>query len=422
MGLFEKIFDKALERVTQTTHYKLLESWNSSFTPFNGNQWNISHVRSAVGAFARNAAKVLPKHIRRGGGTFQEVNGNLKEILQRRPNPYMTAYAFYYKIACQYKLTNNAFIWPKYDTAGNLIELYPVMAQIVELVEYKGEMYCLMSFASGKRVPVPYCEMIHIRNNFYDNDIFGSDNEALKSVLETATTFNQSMSKFAKLISVIRGILKLSTIAKEKERDRIRKEFVEENLTAKNNEGGIVVIDSTSDFISTDGKQTPIPTGQLQYIREEIFSYFGVNEAIVQNKYKEDEWSAFYESELEPFFIQLSQAMTNAIFTERERGFGNEIACNVNRLQFASTKTKVAASEHLTNIGAIMLDEVREIFGMAPIGGEEGRRRVQTLNMVNADMADAYQLGIEILKAKQKAKQEEDNEPDKQSDGTEDSE
>ena len=30
---------------------------------------------------------------------------------------------------------------------------------------------------------------------------------------------------------------------------------------------------------------------------------------------------------------------------------------------------------------------------MAPIGGEEGKRRVQTLNMVNANKADKYQIG-----------------------------
>ena len=40
-----------------------------------------------------------------------------------------------------------------------------------------------------------------------------------------------------------------------------------------------------------------------------------------------------------------------------------------------------------------MLDQVLDIFGFPPIGGEEGARRVQTLNMVNADIIDKYQLG-----------------------------
>lgn len=33
------------------------------------------------------------------------------------------------------------------------------------------------------------------------------------------------------------------------------------------------------------------------------------------------------------------------------------------------------------------------MFDMPTIGGEEGARRVQTLNMVNAKLADKYQTG-----------------------------
>ena len=40
-----------------------------------------------------------------------------------------------------------------------------------------------------------------------------------------------------------------------------------------------------------------------------------------------------------------------------------------------------------------MLDQALTTLGYPPIGGEEGKRRVQTLNMVNAEKADEYQLG-----------------------------
>ena len=40
-----------------------------------------------------------------------------------------------------------------------------------------------------------------------------------------------------------------------------------------------------------------------------------------------------------------------------------------------------------------MLDQALTTLGFPPIGGEEGKRRVQTLNMVNAEKADEYQLG-----------------------------
>jgi hypothetical protein len=46
----------------------------------------------------------------------------------------------------------------------------------------------------------------------------------------------------------------------------------------------------------------------------------------------------------------------------------------------------------LTNIGAASLDQILDMFNMPTIGGEDGSRRVQTLNMVKAGKgADQYQ-------------------------------
>jgi HK97 family phage portal protein len=392
MGFFQKIFGKAEERIGERTQFRLLNSFDSGFTPFDGNQWNIAHVRAAVDAFARNAAKVSPRHIRRSGGTFSEQESNLNRLLQWQPNPYMTAYAFYYKLAACYKITNNAFIYPQWK-GEKLTALFPITAQQINLVEYKGEMYCEFNFSNGNRHYIPYAEIIHVRGHFYESDIFGSDNRAIESVLDTATTFNQSMKKFAKLISVLRGILEFTTQSKQEDLRARRDEFVRDNLIQENNSGGIVVTDTKSKFTNLDGKQASIPTGQLEYVKTQIYDYFGVNKEIIQNSFNENQWNAFYEGELEPFFIQLAQSMTNALFTERERGHGNEIIAEANRLQYASISTKISAAKFLTDIGAATLDQVLEIFSMAPIGGEEGARRVQTLNVVNADKADEYQLG-----------------------------
>ena len=39
-------------------------------------------------------------------------------------------------------------------------------------------------------------------------------------------------------------------------------------------------------------------------------------------------YNDFYIGELQPFFVQLSQALTNALFTRKQRGFGNEIVAD----------------------------------------------------------------------------------------------
>ena len=127
--------------------------------------------------------------------------------------------------------------------------------------------------------------------------------------------------------------------------------------------------------------------------KERIYSYFGTNEKIIQSKFTEEEWNAFYENTLEPIALQLSLEFSKKLFSDRAVGHGNLITFEANRLQYASNSTKVAVARLLTDIGAASLDQILEIFNMAPIGGEEGSRRVQTLNMVNANKADEYQVG-----------------------------
>ena len=81
------------------------------------------------------------------------------------------------------------------------------------------------------------------------------------------------------------------------------------------------------------------------------------------------------------------------LFTEREFGYGNRIVFSANSVQFATLPEKVTAAKFLTEIGAATLDQILTMFDMPTIGGEEGARRVQTLNMVNAMLADKYQTG-----------------------------
>lgn len=397
-GLFEAVFGKRPMSGSNLPTFRLLSSYDSSFTPFNGRAWDIGTVRAAVDAWARNAAKIQPRHIRRAGGRRETVSDSVERILRVRPNPYMTAYAFYYRVAAQFVVYNNAFILPVFD-GGKLTALYPINASRVDLVEDMGGMYARLTFATGNVYTVPYEHLVHLRRHYLDNDIFGDDNRPLLPALETADAFNQSMSKLARLVSVIRGILEAPTVTKQEDLAARRDAFVRDNFSMEANGSGVIITDSKHKYTPIQQKETPIPTGQLEFVRREIHDYFGMNEAIVQNKATPEEMDAFYRGQLVPFYMQLAQGLTNAIFTEREQGFGNEVLCEMDRIQFETLDKRVEAAQFLTNIGALELDQVLEVFGFPPIGGEEGKRRVQTLNMVNAAIADKYQLESNGTKA-----------------------
>jgi HK97 family phage portal protein len=415
-GLFETIFGKKKQPDKEYSQFKLLNSYQTQFIPFSGNAWDVDTVRAAVHSFARRAAVIQPQHIRYNGGRIDPVRDEMNYIMQYRPNPYSTAYKFYYRLATQYKLYNNVFIYPVFDEKAKLSAMYIVNANQVELLEAEGILFCRFSFASGKKYVLPYTEIIHVGSMFNENDIFGSENRAIGPVLDTANTFNQSMAKLAELVAIIRGILEVQTTTKNEDLKSRRDEFVRDNLQMENNGSGVIVTDNKYKYTPINDKQQPIPTGQLDYVKTEVYDYFGTNEKIVQNKATPEEEGSFYDGELKPFFAQLQQAFTNILFTDKERGYGNEIRVEGNKLQFASTQDKLAVCQYLSNIGALELDQALTTLGFPAIGGTEGKRRVQTLNVVNADKADEYQLGSGKNKDKDK---DEDDKP-KDNDNEED--
>ena len=53
-------------------------------------------------------------------------------------------------------------------------------------------------------------------------------------------------------------------------------------------------------------------------------------------------------------------------------------------------------------MGGVTLDTVLEMYGLPPVGGEDGKRRVQSLNYAAADIVDKYQLEETPPKKKEK--------------------
>ena len=112
----------------------------------------------------------------------------------------------------------------------------------------------------------------------------------------------------------------------------------------------------------------------MNLIRENVFNYFGVNEDVLQNKAFGDAWSAFYEGAIEPFAIQFSEAVSKAMFSERERAQGSEIIATSNRLQYLSNKEKLDVSSQLLDRGIFSINDVREIWNLSPV--DDGDKRI----------------------------------------------
>ena len=89
----------------------------------------------------------------------------------------------------------------------------------------------------------------------------------------------------------------------------------------------------------------------------------------------------------------MEQAFTTTIFNKQSIKKGHKIEFCINRIKYAKTETKISLLREVGVLGIIKVDEGREILDLPALGGEEGSKRLQTLNVINSNLADNYQGG-----------------------------
>lgn len=385
-SLFEMIFGRRPSQGSQIqTQLRMLNGYAPVFTTFSGDAYDNDVVRSAVDAIARNAAKLKPKHVRRVNGQIEETGSDIEKLLSLRPNPYMDAYTFYYKVVTQLYLSNNAFVFVDIDRIAKKTRgFYPVHAATMEFLEYEGDIYAKFHFMGGQQVVLPYEDLIHLRRFFYKNDLYGEpSDQALYPTLQLIQTTDEGIANAVKSSAFLRGILKFTTMLKPEDIKKQRDLFVQDYLDITNN-SGVAATDAKADYVPLNNEPKMVDDKQMEAIKRKVYDYFGVNEKIIRSNYTEDEWNAFYESTIEPLAIQMSLEFTSKLFTDTEKSRGNEIIFEANRLQYASMTTKLNLRE-MVDRGAMTPNEWRAAMNLAPIeGGDAPIRRLDTAE-VNAE-------------------------------------
>ena len=373
------------------TNAQLINSYTNFITNYNAEIYNDLAVRSCVDTIARHVAKLKPVHIIQDDNGRNTQKSAINNLLANRPNIYMSTSDFLYKIASQLLFYGNAFVYIQKDEKQNINGFYPIDFTSCELKEYDNNLYLKFNFNNAKNIVIPYTDIIHIRRNYSTHDLLGQD--AYKPLLETLTNLSKSRQSISNKVEnggKISGILKLSGMVSQSEWKTKAELFADWFKSSTSKSGGVATIDSTADFIPVSTKAESAEEAQLKYLQSEVYSYFGINEAIVNGSYNETEWQAFYESIIEGIKIQLSQEFTAKVFTEKEKEYGNIIDFNSNRLTYASTTNKVNMVKELGALGLLTTNEARELFDLPPV--EDGDKRLVSLNYINADKADEYQL------------------------------
>lgn len=373
MGLFDKIFrpdkakesEKALKEAYNT--FSTLTAYRPVFTSWGGAIYESEVVRAAIDARARHISKLKIE-------PYGTANPSLQAKLKLGMNQWQTNSQFLYRVSTILDVENTAFITPVFDADMRITGYYPILPSRCELVEYEGAPWLRYKFSHGQNAAVKLEEIAIMTKHQYHDDFFGDNNHALDETMKLIHLQAEGIREAVTNSSTFRFMAQLSNFAKPEDIANERKRFVQNNLSTDSESGGFLLFPNTyKDIRQIDVKPYTVDADQMEMIQKNVCNYFGVNQAVLENSAKAEELEAFYDGAVEPFAIQFSEAMTKAAFSERERAQGSGIRAASNRLQYMSTTAKVQMAKELGDRGAILIDEIRELFNYDPLPDGAGQ-------------------------------------------------
>lgn len=385
MGFFDNLFNPKKEIKKQkeivNSHFKMINGYTPVFTTFEGSLYEMDLTRSVIHAFATHCSKL----------NF-EVNGNANTFLGKRlktkANEIMDTSKYLYRLATILEVTNNALIIPiKDELSDKIVGFYPYPANDARVVEFEKELYIVFDFL-GKKTARPINEIGIINQYQFRNEFFGDDNNTLSTTLDLMHKQEQGMKEAIRNGATISFMGQIANVLREDDLDKERKRFSKQNLT--NNSTGMLLFDSKyKEVKQIEHNPYVIDEKQMQQIKENVYSHFGINEKILQNSFNSQEWASYYEGKIEPFAIKASLVHSNLTFTDREQAHDNMIMLTANRLQYLSNDEKLRTVTQLFDRGFLTHNQGREIYNMAPIeGGDKYYIRKEYSETIKLDSED----------------------------------
>jgi HK97 family phage portal protein len=374
------------------------------FTQFGNNIYLSDFVNNAIDRVATEISKINVKSVVDKGDSLMVQNDDITRLFRSKPNPLQTTSDFLSSVEWLRRKNRNAFIYPQYEIVETptgrrfrrYTAFYPLNPQAVYIgVTPGGNVWEVkMDFEDGSSWVIPYADLVHMKWRRGNNLIVGGGDDYGqaddKDVLNTIRALDKTIQGLPKSIEAslqIKGVYYSKSLLDEKRRESERADFESHILTSKT---GIVATDLAGEFTPMDIKPPDIPEDVMKFLKAVIQERYGISAAVLSGDYTSTQHNAFYQTAIEDFIIQFEQAMTSALFTQREQDVGRRVKCYYQRVRYYSVTDKHNLADLATKTGILTLNQINELFGYEPFDG--GDVRLRSLNYVDASIANEYQL------------------------------
>ena len=402
MDWFDKLFHRAPAGAKWAPTFN---GYAPLYTQFGSNIYESDVVQQALGCIVNEIKRLNPTHVRMRGSDPVPVKSSTVQDVLAEPNPLMTTSEFLEKLCWLLLLNYNAFVIPVYRTwidpetgaeRRYYEALYPIKPSQVDFIEDAGgRLFVTFRFWNGYTTTIPYDDVIHVRINYSINQYMGGDELGQPNhmpLLQTLDLNHQLLQGIAKAMNAsyaINGIVKYNTLLDQGQTQAAIADF---EAKLANSQSGFLPIDMKAEVTPFERKAAVVDEATLKFIDGKILRNWGVPLDILTGDFDKETYEAFYQKTLEPIILSVSQAFTKKLFTAREKAYGNRVELYPKELIFLSMSQTLEMINILSPTGGMFENEKRTALGLRPLPELEGKR-FMSLNWIDANNADQYQVG-----------------------------
>lgn len=380
---------------------EVLSDSRAVFSSFGNSIYFSDFVNNTIDRIATEISKIEVVSIVEKENSISRQNDEVTKLFKYQPNPLQTTKDFL--SACEWlrRKYANCFIYPVYELseAGRRVftAFYPLNPVSAEIGHYENdsERWAIkFVWKDGTSNILPYDSVIHLKWRRGTSLLMGggNDNGAVddSNTLRSLKTLDEILQGLPKMIASslnLNGVLSVKTVVEKAALEQAAKDF--ESRIYKS-DSGIVAVGLEGNYTPINKAFPTVPETVLKFLKDVIRERYGVSEAILSGDFDGKQHAAFYQNCLEDFIVEFEQAFSERLFTPREKEVGHRIKCYYSRIAYMDAAEKRELAQLARDTGLMTINEMREVYGMSPVEG--GNRRLQSLNYVNVDLVDKYQL------------------------------
>lgn len=347
--------------------------------------------KNAVSTNAKHISKLKPKTFLKQDPSLNKAY--LDSLLSLKPNPAMTAPQFWEVVATSYFAGNLALIYIEKDYISPtkpIKALWPldIEGSAIKIATEKQTGRVAVGFnLNGVEHAVFLDEIIVLQRNASIDTLFSTNNDAINLTLTALQEAYKGIAYAVQASRFVKYLVSTSSLVSDQIASTRRAEYEKQ---IKASESGLVYVSNPNETFTRIEDTAKWPNAaEIQVLKEDIYSYFGITPGIIQGKFTEDEWQSYYETTIEPFVIKLLAELNAKLFTQRQIELGNEIKIDANPLQTISYASRIKLAEQLVKLPLVKTNQIMSLLYLDEIEG--GDVPQVSLNYVKAGEQSSYQ-------------------------------